>query len=82
MLKPLGNNSLKIIPLSPMTTPKTLSIILSIINFSHLLFFNKRFNREHNILLSKYYAIHFEKRLEKNIDLIFYSILFNRNSIS
>lgn len=69
MLKSLENNSLKIIPLGPITTPKTLSIILSIINFSHLLFFNKQFNRDHNILLSKYYAIQFEKRLDKKISI-------------
>lgn len=72
MLNSLKKNGLSVIPLGPVKTPKTLHIILSIINFSHLVFFNKKFNKDHNILLSKYYAIQFKKRLtNKNIDIIF-----------
>lgn len=72
MLKSLENTGLKVISLGPVKQPKFLNISLRIVNRLHLFIYNKRFNKDHNILLSKYYAKQFNKRLKnKRIDVVF-----------
>lgn len=61
-----------VIPIGPVHKPIWLKVFLELINLSHRVFFQKRFNKQHNSFLSKYYAKRFTQLLaEEKVDVIF-----------
>lgn len=60
-----------VVPLGPVLTNKKLKKLLKIINKLHVVFFGKKYNKQHNSVLGRFYAREFQTRLKsKSIDVI------------
>lgn len=71
MLNHLKKNGLKVKTLGPIKKPKFLIIALFLIDISHIIS-GKRFNKNHNILSSKYFAWYLNKKLNAmDVNVIF-----------